>query len=427
MGKKKAVGRSLGGRTRMPSSRVIQAHISSIGSAASYFAHHENLKAQPIVLVPTSPCCCTCCFTVPSGFWILRQDWTCSRGEQPPGFHFFWPFWNRISHIVTKKAISYDHPVAHCPTSDNVMVEVNCAVTFQIGPTAADAERFVYTLGAVEFDKLLSALMDEAVRALVNRTPLLRVVDMKGELAGSITDELMTVLTQYGVVIRHVAITDVLLPEKVETLLMSRTSFETQIKQDAFVHASRMLDINNDAAIKLLEIDRHNWRAGEELRKQTEEAKVRHVELSTTNKMEKQLAIINSTTDAQVAQIRAESGLENANNVAERNEIEMLLRTKAGTEAAKIVAEQKYNSAVIRTQAALELAKSQADAVTAIATVEQKSAVALQEMREFELKNYKMVMLKEVSTDSQMVICGDLGEDMLSLLVPGGTGDLTAR
>jgi len=204
-------------RSQIKKSRVVQVHINDVREAPEIFAKKE-IEGTPIVLVPDEPCCFNCCVTVPDGFWILQQKWYKDQGETPAGFIGFMPGWTRISHVVTKKGISYNHPVFNCPTADNVMVEVDVSLTFQIGPTFDDAKKFVYELGAHRFDELLSAETEEAIRALVNDVPVMKVHDLREEFAGDMRANLNKTFAQYGVQIRAVKVTDVKLPRTLDEM-----------------------------------------------------------------------------------------------------------------------------------------------------------------------------------------------------------------
>jgi hypothetical protein len=155
---------------------------------------HFNTKVTdgriPIVLTPSYPTLMTVFMKVPSGLWVLKQKWNAHAGMMDPGLKMFWPAWNRVSHIVTKQAVTYSNPVRGCPTSDNVMVDIDISISFQIGPTEDDAYTFVYSLGAHRFDELLYSLTEEAIRGLVHSVRHDQVLHDR-----SIADLLLAVLT----------------------------------------------------------------------------------------------------------------------------------------------------------------------------------------------------------------------------------------
>jgi regulator of protease activity HflC (stomatin/prohibitin superfamily) len=60
---------------------------------------------------------------------------------------------------VTNQSCSYNAPVKMCPTSDNVMVQVDVTVVFNI----SRPREFCYNLGAMKFDALLAGAVEEGI------------------------------------------------------------------------------------------------------------------------------------------------------------------------------------------------------------------------------------------------------------------------
>lgn len=106
-------------------SKLIQRKIRKPKHADREFARiADDGDEIPIVLVPRSKFPFHFAVTVPDGPFILHQRWYRDEGELPPGIVWMWPFWYRVSHIVTRSVISYNAPAQNCPTADNIMVNV---------------------------------------------------------------------------------------------------------------------------------------------------------------------------------------------------------------------------------------------------------------------------------------------------------------
>jgi regulator of protease activity HflC (stomatin/prohibitin superfamily) len=107
-------------------SELVQRKINKARHADREFATISSNDSSkiPIVLVPRSSRLFSFALNVPSGPFILYQRWYEDKGELKPGVIWVWPFWYRISHIVTKSVISYNAPAQNCPTADNIMVNV---------------------------------------------------------------------------------------------------------------------------------------------------------------------------------------------------------------------------------------------------------------------------------------------------------------
>ena len=88
-------------------------------STSNNQTNEVSIETIPIVLVPKSPSVVQLSATVPSGPFVLWQQWDRDMGELNPGVIWFWPAWNRVSHIVTRAPITYHAPIKDCPTADN--------------------------------------------------------------------------------------------------------------------------------------------------------------------------------------------------------------------------------------------------------------------------------------------------------------------
>lgn len=138
-----------------------------------------------LVLVPTPRWSCSPYFTVPSGVFCLLQKFGKNVGVANPGLHMKCGWW-KVSHVVSKQAQTYDAPVKHCPTSDNVHVNVDVVVIFKIN----DPEKFVYELGAANFDEYLTGTVDERIRQLVREQDHKTVYGLRGGSSG-VTDKML--------------------------------------------------------------------------------------------------------------------------------------------------------------------------------------------------------------------------------------------
>lgn len=331
----------------------------------------------------------------------------------------------RISHVVTKKGISYNHPVFNCPTSDNVMVEVDVSLTFQVGPTFQDAKKFVYRLGAHRFDEMLSAETEEAIRALVNDVPVMKVHDLREEFAGDMRDNLNKTFSEYGIMIGAVKVTDVKLPKSLEDMLQKRTSYQTEIEQDAKKHDEATQKLRDQAANLLEEIKKTNKRKVQELNANIDRALVSRDEQVTNAKTEKGVAIVNAETRARVAVVEAESIKDVASKQGNRKRVEMIVKTKARCDARRVAADQEFDSTSTRAKAKLEVSKNVAKGILAEADVEKMAGKQLEAQRNFDISKLRMEILTGIAQHGNMVISGDTGEKLLQQFAPGSHSDMS--
>lgn len=110
-----------------------------------------------------------------------------------------------VSHLVTRREIPYDVPVMETFTRDNVRINIDTLLTFSI----VEPHRFVYNISANEFDRVLQASCQDALRTLV-RT--LTVEESVGLRRGDTTDLKAAIsgdVESYGVVVDKIVVTTV--------------------------------------------------------------------------------------------------------------------------------------------------------------------------------------------------------------------------
>jgi regulator of protease activity HflC (stomatin/prohibitin superfamily) len=176
----------------------VQTRISSPTDAAAAFMSAGS-RDITLVTVPSGAMLCCQFVSIPSGFFVLGQRWHKNIGAVDPGFKMCWPFYYRVSHVVTRATITYSAPSRQVPCADNVMVDINLSLTFSIGPSFEDAEAFVYTLGCTRFDEFLAAEVEEGVRGLVYSVTHDRVNDLREEFAQSMLASLSGKFRPFGV------------------------------------------------------------------------------------------------------------------------------------------------------------------------------------------------------------------------------------
>ena len=143
-------------------------------------------------------------------FWLLVPEGTTALltrggrhvGTRDGGRHFVSPF-IAVSHLVTRREIPYDAPVFETPTRDNVRASIDTLITFAI----TDPYRFVYNITADDFDQVLEASCQDALRSLVRQVTLDRVLDIDEAEMQTLSDALNAKTEAYGTTIRRVVVT----------------------------------------------------------------------------------------------------------------------------------------------------------------------------------------------------------------------------
>lgn len=125
------------------------------------------------------------------------------------GFHLLPPYYT-ISHLVTRREIPFDVPIAGARTADDVRARVDTLVVFSI----TDPARFVFRISAPDFDQIFQAACQEALRALVHEVAAERLGQLVGAEAESARALLESVVAPYGVAVHRIIITFAMLPEE---------------------------------------------------------------------------------------------------------------------------------------------------------------------------------------------------------------------
>ncbi|KAI9986472.1 hypothetical protein PInf_025415 [Phytophthora infestans] len=410
----------LGSSSSMPATRysyrvnhLVQKDIGKPIDAMKHFNANVTDGRIPIVLTPSYPTLITMFMKVPSGLWVLKQKWNAHSGMMDPGLKMFWPAWNRVSHIVTKQAVTYSNPVRGCPTSDNVMVDIDISISFQIGPTEDDAYTFVYTLGAHRFDELLYSLTEEAIRGLVHSVRHDQVHDLREEFAMGMKTDLNAKLKSFGVFIHNVKVTNVDLPVALSRTLEETTAFKTRMEEQEKHHENQMRMLLNQETQKLTALEKNNERAIQDLQAESVRAAIIRDERRTI-----------AEAKAQVTVAEHVSRNENKIKAAEGYKADAVATATARTVKRKAVPLVELNNlksdfgqfvdvAKVKGDARVQAAEKEAEKIQANAEAEGNSAAFLKAKRDFDYKQKKILMESALLESVPLVISGKNGDQLI--------------
>lgn len=137
-----------------------------------------------------------------------------------PGRHFLWHPWSRVEFVVdTATEIPYSAPVVACPTRENVPLR---SIEFFLKFRITDAVLFVRTIGAGNFDLVLSNAVQDAIRQRGRQVRTERAYDLRGSDVADMQELLNRQLSRYGVRITGSNIPDVQLPVQYQQHLATR-------------------------------------------------------------------------------------------------------------------------------------------------------------------------------------------------------------
>jgi regulator of protease activity HflC (stomatin/prohibitin superfamily) len=138
----------------------------------------------------------------------------------PPGRHYLWSPWDRVEFVVdTSTEIPYTAPVVASPTREDVPLK---AIEFFLKFRIEDPVAFVRTIGAGNFDMVLSSAVQDAIRQRSRLVQTERAYDLRGSDVGDMQETLNRQLQPYGVRIIGANIPDVQLPDQYQQHLATR-------------------------------------------------------------------------------------------------------------------------------------------------------------------------------------------------------------
>jgi regulator of protease activity HflC (stomatin/prohibitin superfamily) len=138
----------------------------------------------------------------------------------PPGRHYLWWPWDRVEFVVdTSTEIPYTAPVVACPTREDVPLK---AIEFFLKFRISDPVAFVRTIGAGNFDMVLSSAVQDAIRQRSRLVQTERAYDLRGSDVGDMQETLNRQLEPYGVRLIGANIPDVQLPDQYQQHLATR-------------------------------------------------------------------------------------------------------------------------------------------------------------------------------------------------------------
>lgn len=150
----------------------------------------------------------------------IRSRYGAFTGTLEPGRHYLWWPWDKVDFVVdTTTEIPYNAPVAACPTSEDVPLK---AIEFFLKFRIDNPVDFVRTIGAGNFDMVLSSAVQDAIRQRGRQVRTEQAYDLRGSDVEDMQATLNRQLHKYGVRILGANIPDVQLPDQYQQHLATR-------------------------------------------------------------------------------------------------------------------------------------------------------------------------------------------------------------
>ncbi|WP_017973085.1 SPFH domain-containing protein [Actinopolyspora halophila] len=150
----------------------------------------------------------------------IRSRYGAFIGTLDPGRHYLWWPWDKVEFIVdTTTEIPYSAPVAACPTAEDVPLK---SIEFFLKFRIDNPVDFVRTIGAGNFDAVLSSAVQDAIRQRGRQVHTEDAYDLRGSDVEDMQATLNRQLSKYGVWILGANIPDVQLPDQYQQHLATR-------------------------------------------------------------------------------------------------------------------------------------------------------------------------------------------------------------
>jgi len=337
---------------------------------------------------------------IPEGFFAIVIEFGKNKGVYDAGLHYM-PPWKRVSHLVTKQMIIFDTPVKDCKTADNVTVNLDVMIVFEI----VDPNMFVFKLGPEKLDGLLRAAQEEALRSMASSVTADKVFELQGTNTTTIIEEMNSKFTpRYGVVIRNMTVKNVRLPMDLMRTWEKKTVFvskeiESQRKQEL-----QMLKMNNKNALDKMD---------ENLKVEKQQAEEQYV--TNRARLDKEIASIKSTTHKEVSGIRVDAeakkkevisraDLEVSKLKNDRDQVQRDVQLVSASERRDIMADAHTYRKQKEAEANYEVAKNRAVCLEAIAEAEGCAATAFVAKRDFEVQMERLEIYKNMADNKGIKI-----------------------
>lgn len=399
-----------------------------ITDAVSVFSTKNATGQIPLVLVPahrTPFAGSGWWLTIPTGVKCLMQRFGKDVGVAPPGGSIKPPFY-RIAYIVNQQSCTYNAPVKECPTSDNVRVGVDVVLQFNI----TNPREFVYNLGAVHFDQLLSGAVDEGIRVLVRGESHQTVRILRGNRAEGMLAMLNKKFEHSGVSFGNCTITSVILPDQLESSLEHTTEMRKTMLKMTRQHEFELGEIGRKSDMDVEEKNRKNEQTivsetGKKNReeKKREQQSVKAAEFAETEKSE-------ADQKAQVKKIETQAALDRCKVDMERQRVETLSRAEADAEGRRVQADIAYDKQLMNAAAEKDRLLGDGESIKLDAAAEAKASQHLHHKRKHELEMREKDVLMKLAQKCNFNLVGDNGDRLVDALMSGhlaGAGDASGK
>merc|ERR1719482_2625840 len=240
-----------------------------------------------------------------------------------------------------------------------------------------DPQAFVYKLGAVKFDQLLSGAVDEGIRILVRSQNHQTVWTLRGNRADAILTHLNNKFEGTGVVFNNCTITAVVLPPALQSALEHTTELKKAMEKTKREQEYEIGEIKRKSDIELEELKRKNEQTVVMEHGRKKRASLQHEEKIVQAGQERQVAVIQTSEKTQVEKNEATAKLKRTQIEVQRHRVETISKAEADAEALRVQADIAYENMTLNAEAEKQKFIGEAKAIKMDADAERATSQQL--------------------------------------------------
>jgi len=399
----------------MVHSRCIQVRVKDICSQGLTLLSSKGANGEiPLVLIPLPRSSFSFMMSVPTGVFCLMQRFGKDCGKAEPGLHMLPPFY-RIAYVVSAQSCTYDAPVRACPTSDDVRVNIDVVVIFQV----VDPHKFIYKLGVKNFDEFLNGTIDEAVRMLVRKEDHMSVYSLRSERAGVMLEILNNKFSSTGVAFTDVKVTSIMLPDDLFYCLEGTTKMRKGMDKIERQNEFEIMQIKQESEMQIEEIRRKGEQVLVSESGRKKRAELEFEQRSVKAEEEGKIALIEAESKVEVMLLETQTQLNRTKMQLETWRISEMAKAESQARTTRLKAELQAEEAIIEGGWQEEKMVCEAAATKHEASAEAEASECLAAKRQHELDFFEKSILMKLAEHGDFNLVGSSGDRLISAMMSG--------
>jgi len=289
--------------------------------------------------------------------------------------------------------------------------------------TIREPEEFVFNLGAVRFDELLSGAVDEGVRILVRAQSHRTIRELRGNRADSLLHMLNQKFSNMGVVFMNCTITNVTLPTSLFQSLEHTTEMKKAMEKARREQEFELDELRRKSEIELEELKRKNEQTIVAEQGRRKRAELEYEQRLVKAKEELEIATIETEKEMSVKKMEAVAALERKKVDMEKYRIQKISEAEAEAERKRVAANIYYETETVNAEGDKQKMLGDAQAIAMDAGAEAEASKHLQHKRRHELEMREKDVLMKLALKGKFNLIGEPGDKIVNAVMTGNIED----